>query len=160
MMKSEIGFHLKRTLGLTFAVLIASAFGCSKADFSPVTGTVTMNGEPLQSVHVWFFPDQAEGMMSRGMTDEEGKFSLKSEDLKHDGAKPGNHKVALRDVWYMREYKIDPNSGDTIVVDIGEKSRISWDYSTHVNSPLNFTVERDKPNHFDIKISSNGKVIE
>jgi hypothetical protein len=145
---------------VAFGALLVLATGCSKMEVYPVTGTVTMDGQPLQSVHVFFYPESPEGMASRGTTDEQGNFELQTMDLKHTGAIPGSHKVALRDVHFMREYKVDPASGATITVDIGEKSRISWDYSTQVNSPLNFIVEPGKENRFDIKIGPNGKVIE
>lgn len=143
------------------STVLLLAVGCSKPDLAKVTGTVkTSDGTPLQSVHVWFYPDTTEGMMSLGKTDDDGNFELLTADRKHSGAQPGAHKVALRDTWFMREYKVDPASGETITVDIGEKSRIDWAYSTHVNSPLAFTVEPGQDNHFDIVIDAQGRVVQ
>jgi hypothetical protein len=154
----EMGFV--RAFALFGGCVCLLISGCSQVEVYPVTGTITMNGQPLQSVHVFFFPDSQAGMDSRATTDEEGKFELQTMDLKHKGAIPGVHVVALRDVHYMREYKMNPDTGEAIQVDIGETSRISWEYSTHVNSPLRFTVEPGKDNRFDIKIGPDGKVIE
>lgn len=51
--------------------------GCSQGDRPPlgyVTGTVTIDGEPLAGVVVAFLPDN--GRPGVGMTDEEGKYEL------------------------------------------------------------------------------------
>jgi hypothetical protein len=146
--------------GLFVAPVLLLFSGCSGVEVYPVTGTVTKDGKPLQSVHVFFYPDSSEALASRGTTDTEGKFELQTMDMKHKGAVPGAHVVFLRDIHFMREYKMNPDTGETIEVDIGETSRISWDYSTHVNSPLRFTVERNNDNRLDIKVGSDGKVLE
>jgi len=144
-----------------FFVLIIPFFivGCAeKRDLVPVTGTVTMDGKPLQSVNIEFWPDASLGMRSFGKTNENGEFELETDDRKFKGAAPGRHQIALRDTWYMRDYYVG-DSGETVEVDLGEKSRISFDYYQPTRSTLALRVERDSPNHFEIKIDSKGRVV-
>lgn len=65
--------------------------GSSGPELAPVTGVVTSEGKPLAGVMVEFFPE--EGVTSTGLTDSEGRYSLKYND--EEGAVVGNHKVQL-----------------------------------------------------------------
>lgn len=75
--------------------------GCSGEDFGsvPVSGTVTLDGEPLAGVEVSFFPQPTEstsivGPFSIGVTDADGKFELRTRYDK-PGAVVGRHKVSF-----------------------------------------------------------------
>ena len=67
----------RATWGL-WALFMAALFsGCSNGDRPPlgqVSGTVTLDGEPLYGVIVMFKPD--EGRPATGVTDAEGKYQL------------------------------------------------------------------------------------
>ncbi|WP_145260528.1 transthyretin-like family protein [Calycomorphotria hydatis] len=78
--------------------------GCSSGNgfnYVPVSGTVTINGEPARNVVVIFRPLSAEdavntGGPSRDMTDANGKFSLRSSvGSGQPGAVAGNHIVYI-----------------------------------------------------------------
>ena len=82
---------------LLFCALCLPLVGCGGAptdqpDLGTVTGTVTMNGQPLTDVMVVFSPEN--GRSSMGVTDAEGNYELEYVgDTK--GAKIGQHKVSI-----------------------------------------------------------------
>lgn len=79
--------------GLAISVCLA---GCSRSDLpelAPVTGLVTLNGEPLSNAIVTFTPTAARP--SVGETDESGRFELMYLP-EVDGALLGEHKVTVR----------------------------------------------------------------
>jgi hypothetical protein len=137
---------LVMVLAAAALVAVGGCFGGGLKTYE-VTGTVTLNGEPLQSVNVEFWPEMSGGMRSFGKTDEKGFFTLKTDDAKSVGATPGKHRVLLRDTWYMRDYYLGDN-GDWVAVDNGERSRIDFVYYDPERSPLKVDVVSGK-NHFD-----------
>ena len=82
---------------LMLCTLCLPLVGCGGAptdqpDLGTVTGTVTMNGQPLTNVMVVFSPEN--GRSSMGVTDAEGNYELEYVgDTK--GAKIGQHKVSI-----------------------------------------------------------------
>jgi len=65
------------------AVFLLAFSGCGSGDFAPVSGTVTSDGKPVAKLRVVLSPmpigkDHAVGPFSLGVTDENGKFSLKT----------------------------------------------------------------------------------
>src|SRR5262245_689213 len=75
------------------------AFGCSsstgRAPTYPVSGTVTMKGQPLAAATVVFVPaDGATQEPATGITDAEGKFKL-STFLADDGAQAGDYRIKV-----------------------------------------------------------------
>lgn len=92
---------MARTLFLGTLVLFA---GCASESYStaPVSGTVTLDGEPLANASVGFEPirqgqDIVAGYGSYGETDENGNFTLKTLHGQ-DGAIVGKHRVSIRTV--------------------------------------------------------------
>ena len=81
------------------AVLVA---GCSGPKLVPVTGKVTLNGQPLKNVRVDFHPDPDQGTTgpsSTGTTDDSGNFTLVCEERGGAaGAVVGHHRVILSDL--------------------------------------------------------------
>jgi len=61
-------------------------------DVAPVTGTVTLDGQPLEGVRVSFIPDGSRG--STGKTDAQGKYELRFVGPQM-GAKVGSHTVLI-----------------------------------------------------------------
>jgi hypothetical protein len=83
-----------------FAILAATMLGCGGGTgFSvatPVSGTVTLNGQPLPKATVQFQPvgEGNPGPPSFGETDESGDFALEFADGK-TGAVVGKHRVIV-----------------------------------------------------------------
>ncbi|MCI0461629.1 MAG: DUF4198 domain-containing protein [Gemmataceae bacterium] len=85
--------------GLALLTLLP-AVGCGGGGFAEVEGTVTLNGKPLENVMVEFVPDPDKGTTgprSTGVTDAQGRFTLKR-DNQQSGAAIGYHRVILRDL--------------------------------------------------------------
>ncbi|RLT06019.1 MAG: hypothetical protein DWI21_11935 [Planctomycetota bacterium] len=85
---------------LLFLILFVPAVGCSGGSSGfkgvDVSGTVLIDGKPLEGVEVYFFTDQFEGF---GKTNTEGKYQLVS------GAAPGPNKI------YFKKFNPDAVSG-------------------------------------------------
>ena len=87
---------------LMFAV-VASLCGCnsSKFDLAPVSGVVTLDGEPVADARVIFEPQRtgqealSAGPSSNGVTDDEGRFTLETTVEGHRGAVVGAHTVTV-----------------------------------------------------------------
>lgn len=93
--------HSIKFLSISLVAVCLFAFsGCSGGDFVPVSGTVTSGGKPVPKLRVVFSPspvgnDHAVGPFSLGVTDDEGKFTLKTRhgDL---GAMAGQHTTSYQ----------------------------------------------------------------
>ena len=85
----------KRLMAGVFLVGCPIVLGCSPGSAtSRVSGTVTMDGEPLAGVQVTFYPVGGEGRPAIGNTDEGGSFRLSTFEP-GDGAAPGEYEVAI-----------------------------------------------------------------
>ena len=87
-----------RPLAACLGVLLF-ATGCGGVKAVPVSGTVTVDGKPLKDIAVNFTPiaaEGAEGPGSSGVTDAEGRYSLRTiGDRRVRGAVVGKHRVVL-----------------------------------------------------------------
>jgi len=84
---------------LVALVILLAGCGCADFKMVPVSGTITMDGEPLEGVEVVFAPmeiqDQIEvGPISIGVTDSNGKFTLNT-TTGIGGAVATNHRVSV-----------------------------------------------------------------
>ena len=76
--------------------------GCGQVPpMGTVSGVVTLDGQPLPDVEVQFLPDPEQG--TRGATascytDEQGRFTLRTERHHKDGALVGTHRVVFVDI--------------------------------------------------------------
>lgn len=90
----KIRYHSLLTVTLSFLSL--SLWGCGSSNDRPelgqVTGTVTLDGEPLAGIAVVFSPDN--GRPARGKTDELGRYKL-TYIGQTAGAKIGHHRVEI-----------------------------------------------------------------
>ncbi|MCS7239330.1 MAG: carboxypeptidase-like regulatory domain-containing protein [Thermoguttaceae bacterium] len=117
------------------SAVLAIIVGCGRSDLPPlgtVSGTVTLNGQPLEGVTVMFQPVQ--GRPSLGQTDANGAYELRyMAGVK--GAVVGKHRVEV----FWPE---DAGPG---------KPRIPERYNRQ--SELSFEVKPGR-NKFDIKLTS------
>lgn len=89
--------------GLYTLCLIIGLAGCGSSEpytLAEVSGTITMDGEPLPNVSVTFQPIAEEGKAnvgpgSYGRTDEEGRFTLMTVTDDTSGAVVGSHSVSV-----------------------------------------------------------------
>lgn len=87
-------------------LLLASLAGCGGRVSAPVSGVVTLNGQPQEGIFIYFKPDLPPGAdplkglsQSYARTDKEGKFSMKFMDADKDrsGALVTSHTVTADD---------------------------------------------------------------
>jgi hypothetical protein len=126
------------------AALCLLAAGCGgKHKFVPVSGRITMDGQPLAHVHVEFRPQGEDpGPTSYGSTDADGRFTLKvaSQQFSGDGAVPGKHRVSVCTI-LQGEAKMstDPSLGSEDGAGLGGKELIPARYNDQT------TLEFDVP---------------
>jgi len=86
---------------LTLAIAISVFLGCSKqANIVPVSGRVTLDGQPLADVAINFGPQSGSldsAFAAYGKTDAQGRYSLRLVDDKRPGASVGKNRVTLNE---------------------------------------------------------------
>jgi len=85
------------TSALLLAVLCIAPLGCGKSyaggELAPVSGVVTLDGQPAAGIIVLFSPTAAtSGQGGMGATDTSGKYELKTRG-EFPGVVPGHYKV-------------------------------------------------------------------
>jgi len=81
-------------LGLFVLAIIAGCGQGAGEGTSPVSGTVTQKGSPVEGAIVSFVPASEGGENAVGVTDAAGKYILTTRK-KDDGALPGQYKVSI-----------------------------------------------------------------
>lgn len=79
-------------LGATLALFCSGCSGENTAE-SSVTGTVTMDGQPLSNAMVIFHPTIQDGEISSGTTDDQGRYTAMNR--LGPGAAAGSYKVTV-----------------------------------------------------------------
>jgi hypothetical protein len=82
-------------------LVLGLALGCGDYRLAPVSGRITLNGEPLADAYVTFQPigdkdHPNPGPGSVGKTDADGKYSLRTAGSQGNGAVIGKHRVTIR----------------------------------------------------------------
>lgn len=122
-------------------LLSVVAIGCGpddgRAKVYPVSGKVTVKGQPAAGARVVFFPTAADAVEKKlpspaGETDDSGKFRLMSYKP-DDGAAEGEYKVAI--TWLE-----PPPANATGIFD--QKDRLGGRYSNPEKSKLTAHVEK------------------
>jgi hypothetical protein len=91
-MKRYSGAVLKISLWVVSLALCGCGSSDDRPELGQVTGTITMDGQPLVGTVVVFSPDN--GRPARGKTDAEGKYEL-TYIGETRGAKIGHHRVEI-----------------------------------------------------------------
>jgi hypothetical protein len=89
-----------RLRGYFVSVLLLLPVGCGKSNYAPVSGRITVNGQPLANAAVLFSPVPAQGSSSAGLgsgatTDSDGRYTLLITGTTTKGAVIGKHKVQV-----------------------------------------------------------------
>ena len=126
--------------------------GCGKSDVVPVSGIVTLDGQPLAHATVVFEPDsdaKEPGPGSTGVTDENGKYTLQIMTTNASGARVGKHKVKIT------AYEGDgeaPSSDPNQAKNVFRKPRLPPEYNSQ--STLTFEVPAKGSTTADFKLTS------
>lgn len=119
--------------------------GCRQSEYeSTVTGTVTLDGQPLDHGTVVFKPVGGMSNPATGAIDSKGQYFL--ETTKEEGLSPGEYNVSVS------SYEIDPDRP------IGERQMDAklltpLKYASPQTSGLSYTVEPGA-NSIDLELSS------
>lgn len=148
--------------------LLVSAIGCGMRDGRParvpVSGIVTMGGEPVEGALVTFVPKSPDGESAVGTTDESGKYVMTTFE-RNDGAVPGEYfvkvakyekyeapvenlqNVEFSDEAYAQGYEA-PEDGEVVS---GPKNLLPKEYADPYKSGLKYVVS-DGENAYDIEL--------
>jgi hypothetical protein len=138
-------------LAACYGVLVGAVggtAGCNSSglDLAPVTGVVTLDGQPVADAGLYFTPvDAKQGPPAVGTTDAEGVFSMITAN--QEGAVVGEHRVAVS----KDESTAIPQSRGFPLYKL--KHHIPEKYGDGSTSGLTATVV-DDDNHFEFKLSS------
>jgi hypothetical protein len=135
-------------LALILVALIPPLAGCGRGDqdeTAPAEGRVLIDGEPLSSGTVVFFPEQ--GRQAKGKIGSDGRFTMGTYG-RYDGAVLGHHQVAI--------IAPDPEAlaaaGDRL---IEIPSLVPEHYTAPASSGLTAEVTRDGENHFEFRLTTD-----
>lgn len=143
------------------AVIGIAVVGCSKTSLSglsPVTGTITQGGKPLEGATVIFAPAaQSAARAAAGVTDANGVFTLTTLQP-GDGAMPGDYNVTVSKVQvtgkvytqeegnkYYNEFRKPPPIPES-------KSLVAKKYTKAEDSGLKATVKKGDKNDFPFTV--------
>ena len=79
-------------------IVVCLISGCSGSGVTTayVEGVITLNGDPVSSATITFSPQNADGQMAVGFSNENGVYKLTTQGGKDEGgAIPGNYLVAI-----------------------------------------------------------------
>jgi hypothetical protein len=100
-------------------LLVAFAAGCGGdsggPERVPVSGTVTLGGQPLPSGLIRFIPDGATTGPASAAVIEQGRYELSDDD----GPVPGHHRVEIEATNYL-EFAIDDEQAYAAAVTAGQ----------------------------------------
>jgi hypothetical protein len=86
-----------RSITIGFVALLLPWVLCAadKADapLAKVSGKITLDGKPLASATVTFYPEAKDGKTATGKTDDAGRYTMKTAGA--DGALPGKYRVTI-----------------------------------------------------------------
>jgi hypothetical protein len=140
-----------KATGLGLALVLVCVAGCGKPGTAPtaeVTGTVTLDGSPIEGVGVTFLPQ--EGRPASGVTNASGQFTLSTFET-GDGAVPGRHKVAIGE----QPDESEPMPGTPEAANWKPpEARFPEKYSNPEESGFEAQVEPGKPNTFTFDMVS------
>src|SRR3954465_5970917 len=131
---------------LIFAATGLLVAGCNQSDTVPVTGTLTLNGRPVENGEVMFNPaPDKPGRMISAHTDSNGHFTLETA-RPGDGAAPGEYVVTLGEYYPPGKAPAMPKGGGLL------PSRFPPKYGDPAQTPLKATVEGGKKNDFQFDV--------
>lgn len=156
--KSILTMHRGLAFMITVTtVLLASLVGCSRTStvtLVPVTGRVTLNGNPVHGFAIIFHPTDKEsktGPASVGVLDREGRFTLLCSGNRR-GAIVGEHQVFL-----VRGETTDEGSYAGSSVHVATRQAptdVPGQYQSLHASDLRATVTADGENVFEFELLS------
>ena len=125
------------------------------AGLVPVSGTVSMDGKGLNGATVMFIPTSGQSSDAGGVTDDAGKYVLKSGEGQGTGALPGEYRVVITRLIKPDGSVVPPSpekSPMQLMTEENAKESVPAQYSDLLRSKLKATVAASGGTHdFDLK---------
>lgn len=145
---------------LTLAVLLS--FGCGPGnpyDTVKVTGTVLVDGQPMQDVNVSFNPDGSDAPDAYGSTDAKGEFTLTIPGAPvGSGAVPGVYHPTFRKIVTEERPKAETPEEQAALEDkypVKTTYVVPEKYGNRTTSGIDSVkVEKGQPNVFKFELST------
>jgi hypothetical protein len=162
MLRASVFTRPARLAGLVFLALAVAGCG-GKYKPVPVSGVVTLDGQPIEAATVYFYAvgDEREGRPAQGITDKNGEFQLSTMGNK-DGALPNKYKVVIHKyVPTLPNLKM-PDFPDTVE---GKAARQDFIYNNYEakgiqplrnDLPLKYADSKSTPLDCDVKGRMSG----
>jgi hypothetical protein len=135
-------------ISLLFVVTIGC--GPKARELAPVSGKVTLDGQPLVGANVAFMPQATAGTVghvtSRGRTDAQGNYTLKTaDDSPRDGAVVGTHKVYIATAGSNATIELLEDQAGK-----GARERVPAKYNSHTELSRDVPPEGSSEMNFDL----------
>jgi len=124
------------------AIFLLPLVGCSKGDqpdLGEVSGTITLDGEPLGGASVYFRPKSG-GRTSTGATDANGVYVMTYKNATK-GAKIGEHTVTITTASEAIDRETGKPFAEQVPAKYNEKSELTADVQPGSNPPINFELQ-------------------
>lgn len=122
-------------------IAVCLCAGCSReVPVVPVAGQLLQSGKPLGGIMVTFAPvsDVGAGLVSRGATDDAGRFTMQCSDGRA-GVVPGRYRIILED---LAVFAADRSEKATAPP---PPSRVGVEYASAETTPLDRDVVSPEP---------------
>jgi len=152
--RKHVGFVTRMGTHLFSLLLICQVFcvGCageSGPELVPVTGTITLDGQPVQHAVIRFLPDASQGTkgpIALGVVDSSGRFSLTSPGGR-EGVIQGHHLVTI-----ICEEQAEREVSEGVFEMVGDKCHVPSHYASEKTSELTAEVTTDTDEvNFDLR---------
>ena len=132
------------------ASLLLTALGCG-AKLPIVSGTVTLDGQPLAEANVIFMPGDEIQSPAQGTTDASGNYTLEQE-AGIEGVQPGEYSVRIT------TYQPGSQDLDPPVPTVKERVPMRYNLTTELNAVVGGDDQATTENPFDFKLESGGQI--
>jgi hypothetical protein len=154
-------YSFGKLLALVLTVGVLAGCGDGRPSLVPVSGTVMLNGAPIEGALVGFEPDGIDGYSrpSIATTDSAGKFVVGTYD-KADGMPKGKYKVTVLKKEVVGKLPENYNSEDTAanVQPVKYQWTVPQKYATSANSGLSVEVTSSGMTPSEITLSGEPEV--
>lgn len=142
------------------SLLLAGVSGCStveagpQEDLVPVSGTMTIDGKPVEGVMVSFIPTGTGNMAHRGsaVTDSDGQFEMLNYQNK-DGLPPGDYLVVFS-LWALPDGSSPPDDVPPATSGAIQAIPPNWRDAARAGKHNKITVPNDGKTDFVFKVTS------
>jgi hypothetical protein len=133
--------HSKILRVATLVLLLLTLFGCSGDGRLAVSGTVMLDGNPLESGAITFQPAAGSDGHSAGGLIANGNFQLVAEH----GLMPGKYLVTVQSFKLTGRMVVDPQRGN-----VPEQLLVKYNEAGKIEA----SIAADVKNHFDFQLTS------